>query len=268
MRRPRCRMMRWGCLALLGVVAALAVPALGQQSSRNFNERKVEKKPNAEDRSGIWILDFHFKDPRLITVDIPGRGRRLVWYLWYQVSNSPKPGEAAEPRTFIPKFVWVCHDENTVHHDQLLPKAQQAIQRLEDPSNLLNIKNSVSMSSEPIPVSKEFDENNMRIAYPKMVTGVATWDDINPKSDRFSIYVYGLSDGWSVVDGPDGKPIVRRKTLQLKFRRPGDQYLQHSGEIRYAGHEWVYATPEMPPPSLEERPAPKADAPGQKQPKQ
>jgi hypothetical protein len=235
------RAARWAALALIGGLAALAWGQPG--GTNNFNERTVDRQPTPEDKTGIWVLDFHFKDPRVVTVDVPGRGRRLVWYLWYQVSNA-----TGEPRIFMPRFVWVCHDEDTVHKDQVLPKAQEAIRRLEDSAGILDIKNSVTMFAAPLPVSKEFDDKGNRIAFPKLTTGVAMWDDINPKSTFFSIYVYGLSDGWSAVDGPDGKPIVRYKTLQLKFKRLGDQFNQASNQIRYLGHEWIYAPQELPPP--------------------
>jgi hypothetical protein len=37
------------------------------------------------------------------------------------------------------------------------------------------------------------------------------------------------------------KQIVRKKTLQLNFKRLGDRYFQHSGEIHFvAPVEWVY----------------------------
>ncbi|MCS6977862.1 MAG: hypothetical protein NZM31_12770 [Gemmatales bacterium] len=221
-------------------------PAGAQPEINRFNERTAAHQPSPQDREGIWVLDFHFKDPRVMVVDIPGRGRKHVWYLWYQVSNN-----TGEPRPFVPDFIWVCHDENTAHHDQVLPAAQAEIRRVEDPNNLLDIKNSVTITKAPIPVSKEF-EGDMRVAFPKMVTGVATWDDINPRSTQFSIYVFGLSDGWAVTDGPDGKPIVRRKALQLKFRRLGDQFSRDSSQIRFVGHQWVYATSELPPLTVED----------------
>lgn len=248
---------RWALLALLGLVGVAAYvgrPTHGQ-APQGFNERKVDKAVNAEDRRDetgkpvIWMLDFHFKDPRVIKVNVAGRGERNVWYLWYQVSNN-----TGEERKFNPDFVWVCHDTNTVHQDQILHEAQNAIVKFEDPSNLLDIKNSVTIGLRPIPVSKEF-ENGMRIAYPKLITGIAMFDDVDPRSDQFSIFVYGLSDGWSVVDGPDGKPIVRRKTLQLKFKRLGDEFNPKSSEIRYVGHEWIYATSDLPaPPAIDGKP--------------
>jgi hypothetical protein len=243
--RAVCAAWATGAAGLLALLAFTGGARVDAQEGNRFNERQVPPKKTPEDRTGIYMLDFHFKDPRVITVDIPGRGRRLVWYLWYQVSNA-----TAEPRTFNPTFVWVGHDTDTVHKDQVLAKAQLAIQRLEDPDGIFDIKNSQTMTDRPIPVSKEFDEKQQRIAFPKLVTGVAMWDDINPKSTQFSVYVYGLSDGWTAVDGPDGKPIVRRKTLQLKFRRLGDEFSQNSGQIRFQGHEWIYAPADLPPAAL------------------
>lgn len=241
--------------AILFVLVGLAIPLTGQPPGSGFNERTVEKQKSPEDKAGIWMLDFFFKDPRVITVDLPGKGRSFVWYLWYQVSNN-----TGAPHKFEPLFVWVCHDEDTVHLDQVLPKAQEAVRRLEDADNVQDIKNSVTISKDVIPESKEFDDRGQRIAYPKLVTGVATWANINPKSTQFSIFVYGLSDGYTIVDGPDGKPIVRRKALQLKFKRLGDEFTQKSGQIKYMGHEWVYGTIDMPVPVLGDKPPlPKTD---------
>ena len=190
-----------------------------------------------EAKQGIWVLDFKFKDPRLITVDIAGRGKRVVWYLWYQVINN-----TGEPRTLIPDFELVTLDKNTVHHDQVLPKAQMAIWAVEDPTTYeaakkrgvtdpsAYLKNSVTIASQPIPISKPD-------AAPRAVTGLAMWDDVNPDSNRYSIFVSGLSNGWSM----DDKKTVRRKTLQLNFRRLGDRYFMESKEIRWEPPaEWIY----------------------------
>lgn len=239
-------------------LAGLSLPLLAQDPpateppaapGQGFNERQVEKTKNPEDAAGIWMLDFHFKDPRPITVDIPGRGRRVVWYLWYQVINN-----TGAPRKFEPTFVWVSQDTDKVAYDQILPKAQMAVQRLEDGDNIFDMKNSVTIGKEPIPVNKQFNEKGEVVAFPKAVTGVALWDGVDPKSTQFSIFVYGLSDGFTIVDGPGGKPIMRRKALQLKFKRLGDEFTQKAGQIRYMGHEWVYATLDVPVPVLGEPP--------------
>ncbi len=78
-------------LALLGLGAlALSLSltaATGQVTT--FNEREVKSEASALDdpKLDVWALDFRFKDPRLIKVNIPGRGTRICWYLWYQVIN-------------------------------------------------------------------------------------------------------------------------------------------------------------------------------------
>ena len=121
---------------------------------------------------------------------------------------------------------------------------------MEDPTQHLDIKNSVTIASEPIPQSK-------KDAYPRAVTGVAMWDDVNPDSNRYSIFVSGLSNGWSI----DDNKVVRRKTLQLNFRRVGDRYLMDSREIRFVPPaEWMYRATSLAPPGEEEKPKDKEGA--------
>jgi hypothetical protein len=229
--------LRRGFALALCVALGLA-PGAASAQRLNPNERAAPQQPNVEDKdelqkpdSKIWVLDFRFYDPRTITVDIPGRGRKICWYMKYQVINNTN-----EPRFFIPDFVLVTPDKpGHVYHDQVLPKVQEAIRQVEDPTGYLDIKNSVTIASKQISPSKPN-------AAPHAVTGVAIWDDIDPEANRFTIFVSGLSNGWSLAEiPPDNKQIVRRKTLQLNFKRLGDRYYQHSGEIRFVPPiEWVY----------------------------
>ena len=81
---------RWFILILLVVLAGASLAVL--PLSANPNERYVKPGGNVQDadaarNSKLWVLDFKFKDPRLIKVNIPGRGQRVCWYLWYQVIN-------------------------------------------------------------------------------------------------------------------------------------------------------------------------------------
>ncbi|MGE3803373.1 MAG: hypothetical protein AB7K24_01725 [Gemmataceae bacterium] len=227
-------------LLALGTAAALAL-SIGMAQSPPFNERDVKVEANIQDRSDIWVLDFRFKDPRLVTVDIPARGRKVVWYLWYQVINN-----TGEPHLFIPDFELVTHDRPGVYRDQVLPKAQEAIRRLEDPTGRLDIRNSVTIASEPIPPSKPD-------AYPRAITGVAMWDDVNPDSNQYSIFVGGLSNGHT----EDDNKVVRRKTLQLNFRRIGDRFAMDSREIKFVPPAaWLYRATNF---SADFQPKPAAD---------
>lgn len=230
---------KWFSAFRCGVAALLAGLSVGLALAQGPGDvRDVKRQINVEDRSEnihdpdskIWVLDFRFRAPRLITVDIPGRGRKIVWYMWYQVWNRTK-----EPRAFNPRFELVTLDKPGVHVDEVFPSVQEAIRRIEDPLGHQGIKNSVSMGRDPIPPSKAD-------AVPKAVTGVAVWTDVNPDATRFSIFVTGLSNGWSLAEiPPDNKQVVRRKTLQLNFKKLGDRYFQHSGEIRFEPPElWMY----------------------------
>ncbi len=248
----QARWLRRAALALGAGVLVLGA-ALAQTG---FNEREAKRQPNVQDRPDIWVLDLTFKDPRMITVDVPGRKpqRRLIWYLWYQVAN-----HSGQPRRFIPDFELVTLDQPATYHDQVLPRVQEAIQHLEDPTGMYDIKNSVTIATDPIPPSPPDGPA-------RKVTGVAVWDDTTAEqhlqdTTRFSIFVSGLSNGWSM----DDRGVVRRKTLQLNFRRPsGRGPAPDPREIKFMPPaEWLYrASPlrlavkeekKVPPPEANEK---------------
>jgi hypothetical protein len=255
-------------LVSLALVLALHLTwAVGQTT---YNEREVKSEPSALDdpKLDVWSLDFRFKDPRLIKVNVPARGTRICWYLWYQVINRTK-----EPRTFIPDFELVTLDHPASYHDEVLPSVEDAIRKVEDPTGYQDIKNSVTIASKPIPVSQPADK-----AFARAVTGVAIWDgtpDLDPEkpwkdnrpegtkdisdSNRFKIFVSGLSNGWVLVDpvvkGKAEAPLIRRKTLQLNFKRVGDRYSVDSREISFVPpSEWIYRSARLRIPGLDAEP--------------
>jgi hypothetical protein len=233
------------CLAAAAVMVCGLPLGLAQGPPASFNEREV-KSEGADEKADVWTLDFRFKDPRIIKVNIPGRGTHLCWYLWYQVIN-----RTGQPRTFIPDFELVTLDSPGVYKDEVLPSVQDAIKKMEDKTGYQDIKNSVTIASKPIPVSKSAEE-----AFPRAVTGVAIWDagaggsgeegkkDL-ADSTHFSIFVSGLSNGWVLVDpvgqGQDARPVIRRKALQLNFRRTGGRAVTDSRDITFLPPaEWTY----------------------------
>lgn len=234
---------RW--LLAIGVIVGGGIATA--QVTTGFNEIPAPPKVNVQDKEDVWILDFKFKTPRVISVEIAGRGKKNVLYLWYQVSN-----KTGQPRTFIPDFELVTRtsDKTTVHADQVLPKVQAEIAKLEDPTGFLNLRNSVTIAAQPIPVTKP-DSN------PVLVTGVAIWPDVfdaAPSMTSFSIFVSGLSNGWSA----DDQGQVRRKTLQLNFRRYTDARHVDGTAIQFVQpHEWIYRATSVQAPAL--RPAAPTD---------
>lgn len=225
---------------LLGVLM-LSAPAAGQNT---FNEREVKSVPSKLDKADVWAFDFRFKDPRMIKVNVPGRGTRIFWYLWYQVIN-----RTGEPRDFQPIFELVTHDPPAVYMDEDLSPVLNAIKKIEDPADVQNIRGTAL--SITVPPSKAADE-----AFPRAVTGVAIWDasgdDLKNRdakqvdlaeASRFSIYVRGLSNGHVVVDppAPGLPPVTRYKTLQLNFKRLGDRFSVDSRDVTFVPPaEWIY----------------------------
>ncbi len=192
-----------------------------------FNVQMVSTSLLPRDKEGIWVLDFAFKPLRIKTVEIPGVGRRQIYYLYYKVVN-----RTGKPRMFVPQFIMV-NEAGEKFEDNVVPKAIPHIQLREDGSipilGAVNVMGMIPPSTKP----------NVDDA----VFAVATWDKWDPRSDRFSIYVRGLSDGYNVVAAPNGgKPIVKYKTLRIDFIRRGDHINLHEKEIELADppFEWVY----------------------------
>lgn len=205
-------------------------------------------------RRDIWHLEFRYKNMRMIQVDLPqpdGRmQRKLIWYLVYTVTN---PGKALRPVQqpdgtyqaqqvdlpvfFVPEFRLASHEFNKVYPDRVIPAAIGPIRTREDPA--LPLLSSVDMTRQ--------------IEVGETLWGVATWEDVDPLIDRFSIYVGGLTNAYRWIDDPaqytrenvlSGRRFLR-KWLKLNFWRPGDEYYEHEKEFRVGipgevDYEWVY----------------------------
>jgi hypothetical protein len=213
-------------------------------------------------RRNTWYLEFTYKPLRMIEVDFPAADgtmeKKTVWYMVYRVKNLGghlQPALQGDGQTyenqlmdydvrFFPQFVLESHEYKKAYLDRVLPMAVEAIERREDPNRRL--LDSVEISKQPIPVSKPGED--------KSVWGVATWTDIDPRIDYFSIYVKGLTNAYRFIDPPgaykDKDPPgkgrrIAQKTLKLNFWRPGDTYDLNEREL-YSGipgkvdHEWVF----------------------------
>ncbi len=208
----------------------------------------------------VYHLEFWFKPVRMIWVDVPqpeGRFvRKQIWYMVYRVRNtgprpvqfsSPKQGELVKQRRqtgqrpirFIPRFVLHAEDLKRYYPDRLVPVAMKPIMERERPPRVL--LDSVQMASVELPPPEPGRDNS--------VWGVACWEDVDPSTDFFSVYVQGLTNAYrreAVTDAQGHKHWkFTRKTLRLYFWRPGDAVDPHDREIRFGrpGHvayEWVY----------------------------
>ena len=85
------------------------------------------------------------------------------------------------------------------------------------------------------------------------MTGVAIWTNVDdplpgvkdpvPRTNKFSIFIAGLSNGYTEerpIDQP-GVKIIKRKTLQLDFERLGSGDTTEPSGIRWTGNAtWMY----------------------------
>ncbi len=179
------------------------------------------------DRKGIYVLEYAFKPLRMIEVDIPGKGRRRIHYLYYRVVN-----RTGQPRMFVPQFSLVTNSGQRFE-DVVLPQAVKNIQSREAPE--IDLLSAVSVVGMIPPSTKEGIDD--------AVYGVAVWDNVDFRADGFKIFVRGLSDGYQEITPPDGgKPFTRYKALRIGFTRPGDERNPNEKEIRLLDppYEWTY----------------------------
>jgi len=210
----------------------------------------------------VWCLEFQYKPVRTIYVDLPQKTgamqRKLIWYLVYSVTNTGRclvpqhepdgsfqVSTEAQPVRFVPEFFLLDRETNKVYPEKIIPLAVAQIRLREDPNR--TFYNTAEMMRE-IPVGQT-------------LWGIATWEDIDPGVDMFSIYIKGLTNALRWEDIPEkyqkGDPSSGRriwvKTLKLNFWRPTDEVheaenfcrtgippLLERGLPAQPDYEWVY----------------------------
>ncbi|MFM8805206.1 MAG: hypothetical protein ACKOK8_15095 [Planctomycetia bacterium] len=229
---------------LLEVTKGLAEERQWTPKQAAANTTLIERAKQREFERGIWCLEFAFKPPRFIDVDVPAGDlkmqRKRLWYLVYRVRNTGgrrtvidkddptkrtvEPFET--PVRFVPHFVLESLEPLTEEEgdsayrsylDRVVPNAMGPIRRREDPAR--ELFDSASMAATDIPPGGER-------------WGVAVWQDIDPRIDFFTITVRGLTNAirWREKPGAtfakDLPPAAEMEhaveCLRLDFWRPGD----------------------------------------------
>jgi hypothetical protein len=199
----------------LPVLRTILVP----RDWEKFHLQMVDASLPPRDRQGIWGLDFSYKPLRIKTIDVPGKGRKQILYMYYKVVN-----HTSAPRQFTPQFIMI-NEKDEKFEDSVVPQAIPAIQMREDAT--IPILGGVNIMGI-LPPSTKPDVDDA-------VYGVATWEKWDPKAERISIYVRGLSDGRKEIPPPNGgKPSLKYKTLKIDFICEPDLRLADPP------HEWVY----------------------------
>lgn len=209
----------------------------------------------------LWCLEFAFKPPRSLDIDVPTSELRMrrtrIWYVVYRVRNLAGPtgswmrlktesDDTATDRSrrsverfegpirFVPHFVLesfepVGEGEGLLAYraylDRVLPTALPEIRRREDPRR--EYLDSAAMAAAEIAPGQER-------------WGVATWEDVDPRIDFFSISVTGLTNAlqWrlapdaevTAADPPNARLEEALQSLRLDFWRPGDGRQEQTGQ--------------------------------------
>ncbi|MGL4462719.1 MAG: hypothetical protein ACRC1K_11250, partial [Planctomycetia bacterium] len=140
--------------------------------------------------------------------------------------------QTSEPHRLIPRFTLVT-DKGQSYPDVVIPMAEKFVALRENPTQPL--LNSATMSAEPIPPTPK--ESKPTVRY-----GVVFWQDVDMSAKSFSVYVEGLSNGYTRQANPTTKKEeVRRKTLVLDFLKPGDVFNPDEKEIQSTNNaRWTY----------------------------
>ncbi|HUG92866.1 MAG TPA: hypothetical protein VML55_18640, partial [Planctomycetaceae bacterium] len=240
--------------------ACLAAPAgLSAQPpviSRGYQIKVPSEAAGLElsNQSDLWVLEVQMKPVRMLWTDITDpvtkkKSRELVWYLVYKAINrpldrqqdtsdtdpvneeDPPPG----PPMFIPEFTLVTTDGGVqqAYADQIIPEAQAVISSRERQA----LGNAVEVIG-PVPAETPHETEPQA---GEVIHGIVTWRGIDPETDYFTVYLTGFSNGFRIINGPDGQPLVLRKTVVQDFWRPGDEFEQTEREVRVeSAARWEY----------------------------
>jgi hypothetical protein len=200
-----------------------------------MSKRVVFRSRRSED--AIYCLEFAFKPVRMVQV-----GDKLVWYLLYRVRylggdlqakadtddfgneifNYPQAVSRPKGIAFFPTFLLTSLSTKQQYLDQILPQAKAVIMEKERVGK--PIYDSVEMQRIRILKTTEAENNE--------VWGVATWTDVDPRTDFFTVQVRGLTNAQKLKTGGD-KLEYLQKILLLRFSRPGDTVNEIEDIIRF-----------------------------------
>lgn len=197
-------------------------------------------------RREIYCMEFSFKPMRQLEADLPqpdgSTKKKVIWYLVFRIRYQgldlrptaearqlggvsysklyPKIAGVTRPSRYcFPMLALRSEKYEKEYLDRVLPSLTQTIAQREKIYSKLY--NTVEITSVPVPHTDTEDAEG--------VWGVATWEDLDPRIDFFSVYVSGLTN--ATHREADG--TVTKKVLQLNFFRPGDTIKMVEDTIRF-----------------------------------
>ena len=192
-----------------------------------FNVQMVNAALLPRDKEGIWVLDFAFKPLRIKTVEIPGKGRKQVHYLYYKVMN-----RTGKPRMFVPEFIMV-NEQGQKFEDNVDPAggpAHPGSRGCDDSAP------GGRQHHGHDPAQHQAGRRRRRLRRRHL-------GEMGPQGrpvQHLRARAFRRLQGGSRPAG--GKPTVKYKTLRIDFIRRGDERNLNEKEIYLNDppYEWVY----------------------------
>lgn len=174
-----------------------------------------------------WELEFTHALPTRIAVKVAGDDvPEPFWYMtWHAVNPITHDPQKDQERPFYPVFEMLTSDGRVIRSDDALPiEAFEAVKQ--------RTGNKFLLDANQLPTT-------IRLGEDEAIDGVAIWREPMQRMGRFSIFVTGLCGETATVDGPDGKPIILHKTLQLNFHINGDENYPSEDQVNELPEEWI-----------------------------
>jgi len=207
--------------ALSGLVAAVAMLTLSLLAAAAVAAPEPEVVPRR------WQLDIRPGPLRVTTIMVPVPGStsgemmpRMFYYLPYTVTN-----KSGEDLLFAPSFELSTDEGELMRSGRGVPVevTRQIIEGLQNPF----VQDQISIIGQLL----QGEENRK--------DGVVIWPVNETDVTEVVIYAAGFSGETATVEDPDGKKVVLRKTLMIRYRVPGTLEGQGSTPLEPYETRWV-----------------------------
>ncbi|MDD3586488.1 MAG: hypothetical protein PHQ75_04845 [Thermoguttaceae bacterium] len=226
-----------------------SVTVIGRSSAGKIETQKFEKINNNIDGTYRPVTVDYLSQKAGADGKVPGTRRFLPQFVLASPSVADRINYKKDKEDFL--FSTAPDSHEVVYYDEFLPVAFVKIATKEDPNQ--KFYPSVQIATVDL---KPGDT----------VWGIATWIDlerqteelkkqnVDPRIDKFSIYISGLTNALRWEDSPaaykpDAQPLtgrsILRKVLKLNFSSPGDEFDQNEKEVHFGqpgelDYQWIY----------------------------
>ncbi len=185
-----------------------------------------------------WELEFEYRTPQPITIQMPGRKEeRTFWCMLYTVTN-----RSGADRIFVPGFSLYTDTGQVIRSGERIPAAV-----------FLDIK---KRHNNPLLVDMASITGTLLQGTDNTRDGVAIWSDFDHEARGFDVFIEGLSGERVKIKLPrpivetvtdeNGKEkkvtkteVVLSKTLHLRYSLLGEAAARSADTPKFLKKEWV-----------------------------